>query len=482
MEKWAAVVRVSHMGERKAGSEMFHADSDQVAEIKRYAARHGAEVAFLPPELSVSGGLPIEKRPSLKAAIEGVEAGRYSGIVVANLKRLTRSRSGIEIWDRVEAAGGHVHCAAENTDTSTPNGRFIRDIHLADSVREREEHAVRFEARREHSTAAGIWQRRQMPRGYEKGADRHLTPNEQAKEVRAAFEDFLGGATTVGLAARLGMTPSGVRHLLRNRVYLGELRVGKHVNPSAHPPILDPDTFAAVQAKLARNPRPARNTDGPALLAGLVRCTSCGHVMTRGRSSGTYFYTCPTYHSGERCPRGASITTRRLDAYVEPIALAELAKLHGMGSEGGRVDKLREELRAAERSLDAYLEAVSPEDVGALAFRRAARSRREKVARLQGQLDSLLTRTASITAIGTAAEDWPKLDAHQRNALLRGLLAAVVVRPVGRRLVVPVGERARVLRQGAALKLPGGRGSAAGIVPIPFPNADDDGVIGVALG
>src|SRR4051812_25209016 len=118
MEHWAGVVRVSHMGDRQAGSETFHADRDQIADVERYAQNHGASVEFMPPELSVSGGKPIQDRPSLLAAIEGVESGRYTGIVVAYLSRLTRSRSGIEIWDRVERAGGHVHCAAENLDTS----------------------------------------------------------------------------------------------------------------------------------------------------------------------------------------------------------------------------------------------------------------------------------------------------------------------------------------------------------------------------
>ncbi|HXR14453.1 MAG TPA: recombinase family protein, partial [Solirubrobacteraceae bacterium] len=137
METWAGIVRVSSVGGRNGDS--FHSDADQVADVERYAAQHGARVVFMGPELSVSGGDPIEQRPSLRAGIEGVEAGIYDGVVVAYLSRLTRSHSGRAIWDRVEAAGGHVHAAAENLDTSTPNGAFIRDIHLANAVREREE-------------------------------------------------------------------------------------------------------------------------------------------------------------------------------------------------------------------------------------------------------------------------------------------------------------------------------------------------------
>src|SRR4051812_12419767 len=99
------------MGNRKAGADDFHADREQVATVEQYAAMHGATVEFMPPELSVSGGKPIEQRPSLLAAIEGVERGDFDGIVVAYLSRLTRSRSGLQIWERVEAAGGSIHCA-----------------------------------------------------------------------------------------------------------------------------------------------------------------------------------------------------------------------------------------------------------------------------------------------------------------------------------------------------------------------------------
>lgn len=120
------------MGSR--GGDSFHSDAEQVREVERYAAPRGAEVVFMEPELSISGGKAIEDRPSLTAAVEGVESGLYTGIVVAYLSRLSRSRSGQAIWDRVEAAGGTIHCAKESLDTSTPNGGFIRDIHLANAT------------------------------------------------------------------------------------------------------------------------------------------------------------------------------------------------------------------------------------------------------------------------------------------------------------------------------------------------------------
>ena len=86
------------------------------------------------------------------------------------------------------------------------------------------------------------------------------------------------GETISSIARDLGMTPSGVRALLRNRVYLGELRVGKHVNSS--PPAARDGGGVAGGPAIADGA--ARQVEEPvALLAGLVRCASCGHVMSR---------------------------------------------------------------------------------------------------------------------------------------------------------------------------------------------------------
>lgn len=476
---WAAVVRVSFVGGR--GGDRFHADEEQIATVKRYAAELGADVEFMPPELSVSGGKPIHERPSLLAAIEGVEAGRYQGIVVAYLSRLTRSRSGLEIWNRVEAAGGHVHCAAERLDTSTANGRFVRDIHLANAVREREEHVDRFENRREAATRLGIWQRRQTPTGYRRDEQtRKLAPDERAGEVRRAFAERAGGVPVVKIAERLCMTSSGVRQLLANRVYLGELKVGQHVNPAAHPAIVTVDEWEAAQVTVAR---PARGAGrGPALLAGLARCAGCGHVMSRTTAK-VPIYTCHGRSSAGRCPAPATVTLRLLEDLVEELALAHLrdVALQAADREDTDVAGARDEAAAASRELAAYLEAVSADDVGVEAFRAGARSRRVRAEEAQGRLQRALAVRPVMPAVGDVDEAWGRLDAHGRNAVLRGLLEVVVVRRGGGRgSRTPLRERVRVIEAGTGLiaDSTGGPEVARGIAPIDLPDFGDPGVLG----
>lgn len=470
MTPLAAIVRSSAGVKTRQDAGTYVADQDQLAEIERYAAQRGLKFDLLPPEFDVSGGLPIEQRPSLLAAIEGVEAGRYSGIVVANLKRLTRSRSGIAIWDRVEAAGGRIYTASENIDTSDPNGRFIRDIHLAEAVREREEHVDRFDNRRRAATEAGIWQRRQHPKGYVRDATtRRLVVDESgAREIVAAFEAKAAGEPVVSIARRIGMTPSGVRQLLKNRVYLGELHVGRYSNLKAHPPIIDADLFRRAQPNGVRPPR----SDKPvALLAALVRCQACGHKMTRGLSGGYSYYGCPRYHSGGECPAPSAVMCTVLDTFVEPIAVAELARLRTTVAEGNGAESARQRLADAEAETAAYLVVARATDPG---FAEGLQQRRgvEDAAR-----DAVSASLAASPALALPTDLYGELTPAERNQAMRAVLGAVVVARAASRSARPE-SRVTVVKRGAPFELPVKRGGTPlGIVPLVVGDLHDEHVL-----
>ncbi len=473
---WAGLVRVSHVGGRKG--DRFHADREQVDDLEREASRIGARLVVLDPELDVSGGLPLEQRPALLAAVEGVERGEYAGIMVAYLSRLGRNvREQLRAWDRVEAAGGRIVVVREGIDTSTAAGRLQRNLLLSIAEHEREQHAERFELRRQLATAAGIWQRRQTPTGYQRDAKtRRLVPDERADVVREAFRAKGAGASVVSIAERLGMTPAGARALLDNRVYLGELRVGRHVNPDAHEPLVTLEEWQAAQGRAARRPRKHAE---PALLAGLIRCQACGHVMTRSSNNGRPNYRCPAKHSAQTCPSPATVMCAAADEYVTRIALRELEALPpaSPASDDMPLDEARRAVIAAERELAAYLEAVSAVDVGAEAFAAGARVRQERVAEARGAEARLLA--ARTTAADVAAvEMWDEMSVAHRNRVLRGLVEVVVARRAVRR-GQPLDERLQVLAGGCGLApIDRGGGRALPVAEIPWLAADDPAVLG----
>jgi recombinase-like zinc beta ribbon protein len=240
------------------------------------------------------------------------------------------------------------------------------------------------------------------------------------------------------------------------------------------------EEYEAAQVATPRPPR-AKNVDGPPLLAGLVRCSTCGHTMSR-RSGRQYTYSC---NLGARgcCDEWASVSMDKLDAYVESIALAELDKLAVSATAGQAAERARAALESARLELRTYIEAMSAAEIGKEAFQAGAESRQERIDRAQEALRTELARRPAVPLAGSGAEVWGSLDAQERNALRRGLLAAVVVkRGGGRGSRTPLADRVRVLAFGTPVVLPGRHGSdPAGVVPIPLPDLDADGVLRVPL-
>lgn len=112
----------------------------------------------------------------------------------------------------------------------------------------------------------------------------------EAEQVRAIFERYLELGSVSALEARLAAdgvrskvwvsargTRSGVVplsrgplfHMLRNSIYLGEIVPAETSVVGCHPPIIEPEVFARVQARIAANTRthkdrPLRSAQPPA--------------------------------------------------------------------------------------------------------------------------------------------------------------------------------------------------------------------------
>ena len=442
---WAGLVRVSDMGMRKEGDDSFRAGRDQIAAIER-GIPAGDSVEILKPEYNVSGGLGIDKRPSLRKAVEGVEAGAYCGVIVAYHSRLGRDVEIEEaIWRRIEAAGGRILFAQDGIDTTTVDGRAFRRIRSAFNHAERERHVERFDALRRDLVQEGVWQTRVVPLGYSK--DRRLVPNDQAERVRAAYRAKASGVSTYRIAAELGMSPSGTNGLLRNRVYLGELRVGPYVNPSAHPAIVDTDLWLRAQhAPVVYHRKEGRET----MLDGLVRCAGCGHTMSRGGENASV-WACRRIYSTGQCPSPAGVRSQLLDPFVEEIVRKEIARLVASPARSTiPLQGARERLRRAEAERDAYLEAVRAADLGASVFASGLRSRQGEVQKAEKELARLLGAGERVSVPVDLLEEWERWNARQRNHALRGLIDHVEVSRAGGRgggsgPRRPLAERVRVV-------------------------------------
>jgi hypothetical protein len=253
---------------------------------------------------------------------------------------------------------------------------------------------------------------------------------ETAPVVAEAFRMRAESATVAEVRAFLhehGIERSyhGVGSLLASRVVLGEIHFGKLVNLEAHPAIVDPDVWRAVQrVKVARGRKPKSER----LLARLevLRCASCNGRMVVGtqRQNGrSYaFYRCG--HVREDCPQRVTISAELVEGIVVAEVRGALKDAEGRASAEHNVRDAEHALERAQAELDALIDMLDPLEPRARERLVAATEKRDQA---RERVEQLGGQRAAVTI--NAADDWDRLSLDARRALIRATVERVVVAP-----------------------------------------------------
>ena len=335
------------------------------------------------------------ERPALKRLLDDIDAGRIGTVVVYKVDRLTRSLTDFaKIVDRLDAAGVSFVSVTQAFNTTTSMGRLTLNVLLSFAQFEREVTGERIRDKIAASKARGMWMGGVPPLGYDPPTDlktRALVVNEaEAMQVRLIFETYLklGSVSAVeayldaeGIRSKVWKTRDGrpkggarfwrgaLFHLLKSRLYLGEIPHGQKSYPGSHPPIIEVGIFDQVQARLAKQRRERHDRPGRAatmVLKGMI-FDADGQPMSPafgyGRSGRLYrYYVSAPLQQGRTLPQ-ANDAIRRIAA----DAIERLVR-----------DRLVDLVRAPEvdAPLGAMIGAVRRIDVGAdrvrLTLRRAA--------------------------------------------------------------------------------------------------------------
>lgn len=460
-----AYVRVSQVRGRSGDS--FISPDLQAERIAAWATAHGHTISLEHRELDVSGG--SVDRPMLNEAMRRIEAGETGGVVVFKLDRFGRTLvDSLALIDRIRAVGGTFASVSDGFDLSTETGRLVLRIMLSLAEFELERIRANWRDARERAVERGVHVASRTPTGYQRERDGRLAPHPQhAAAIREVFEMRAAGASWADLArhldgrgvvgpyAAIRWTPRAVAHIIDNRVYLGEARSGEFVNENAHPPLVDRATWTAAQAA---NPVPPARSNEPALLAGLVRCASCRHLLRPDKQTmrdGTRarIYRCRRDHASGRCPGGAAILGSVIEPYVTERFLSRMAAVAAERVDTtGELEQAAAALRDAEDDLTAYRD--SPRILATLGEDRFLDGLQTRLAAVDAATEALAKVRAAATPAGLPAgvnlgELWPDLDTRERQQLLRAGADAVMVRSVGR-ANAPVSDRTLVLWHGDA--------------------------------
>jgi DNA invertase Pin-like site-specific DNA recombinase len=289
------------------------------------------------------------ERPALKQLLADIEAGLVNVVVVYKVDRLTRSLSDfariVDIFDR---RGVSFVSVTQAFNTTTSMGRLTLNVLLSFAQFEREVTGERIRDKIAASKAKGMWMGGVPPLGY-LPKDRTLVIDPaEARIVQHIFARYLELRSVHTLARELQdqgvrskqritakgernggavLTRGALLHLLRNRLYLGEIVHKDKVYPGQHAGMIERETFDAVQRMLSQraNRREAAG-ESHAPLLGLI-FDAAGNRMTpthaRGRSGKRYaYYTSAPLQVGGALPTGA---TGRISApQVESLVLDRL--------------------------------------------------------------------------------------------------------------------------------------------------------------
>jgi DNA invertase Pin-like site-specific DNA recombinase len=426
------IIRVSERKQRgkKPGREdSFVSPHDQLARIKETCERQGLTLKSTADEIDVSGGKPLEERRGLREAIEAIEAGKASVLIVGYFDRLVRSlRVQGEVVSRVEAAGGEVLAVDYGAVSETTAAQWLSGTMMgAFAEYYRRSVGERTAEAQASAVARGVCPFPDVPPGLESGEDGRLLVTAEASIVVKAFEMRADGATIKDIRAFLGehrieRSYHGVQSMLSSRLYLGEIHFGKLVNTEALDAIVPRELFDRVQRnKVPRGPRP--KSDRLLARLGVLHCDEGARMVvgTQKQNGRTYpFYRCP--------PVGDCKHRMTISAEVVEEAAVEATKKRLADEEGkASTEQNAREAAAAHEKAQADLDAA----IRGFAGVESEQAAQERLTELREARDAARERDEQLRDAGSTLTvtmaDWDRLSLEAQRGLIRATVESVTI-------------------------------------------------------
>ncbi len=435
---------------------------DQQAAIRAHAQSRSLSVAHVYVE--AEGGIyeKFERREQVQALMREVRRGDL--VLVDKLDRWSRDpeftyRSVRELL----ALGAGVYFFGEHLDPSTPEGDTMLTWRVAMAREEHKRIKERMVGTRQRLRDRGYYAEGLPPFGYERSLPRgHRGPetkntlrirDRDAVLVRDVFRRCIAGASIADIVRHLtrvwparAWDKKSVGRMLRNRVYLGEVRgtSGTWIK-GRHPAIITPDVFArAVAALEGRKLGGRRTQDGSRTETWLLRtlgvCARCGSRLKAmyggGTAPGVYardYYAC---RRRPACPVPL-VPVTEADAAVGALVVPHLTELRAELAKGpepatvprgpnleARKAKLQ---RKRERFLEAFGDGTVTKDelravLAKLDADRGALDALEAESSRRAPLQSADVRRAVLGRVESLRRAWDAASAQERRSVL-GLVA-----------------------------------------------------------
>jgi DNA invertase Pin-like site-specific DNA recombinase len=263
------------------------------------------------------------ERPALQRLLADIALGKVDVVVVYKVDRLTRSLADFaKIVEVFDGKGASFVSVTQQFNTTSSMGRLTLNVLLSFAQFEREVTGERIRDKIAASKAKGMWMGGWVPIGYDR-KDRTLVINEtDAETIRTIFREYLRlgnirllqaeirrlGLMTKNYEATTGRKNGGrpftrghLHAILTNPIYIGEIAHKGRRHAGMHAPIIDRETWDAVQSALmSKGDKGRGGTKGKSrsLLAGFLfnaagRRLTPTHSTRRGHRHDYYVESSP---------------------------------------------------------------------------------------------------------------------------------------------------------------------------------------------
>ncbi|MEI7751152.1 MAG: recombinase family protein [Candidatus Omnitrophota bacterium] len=506
----ALYCRVSTDMQREKGESI----RNQKERLTLYAKEHN-----LNPQFYIDDGISAKdtKRPALQQLIEDIKGDRVSMVLVTKIDRITRNlKDLINLIELFEDYSVSFKSLTQPIDTSTAMGRGQVQLMGVFGQMEREMTSERVGEDMRHRARSGKWNGGVVPFGYmaqtqqvrlnlkadmkreqaEQCAKDQCPINkklyvheEEADVIRQIFDKYLETESlravthwlnTKKYASRYGgnWAANSVSRVLRSPFYVGQLIYNKRVSAKAtgrlkqrpkaewiisdaeHTPIISREKFDRVQSILQRQAVEPRRKRSEYLLAGLVKCGTCGARMqgsTMRKTDGKEFsyYKCSAHQQkGATACTGLSANRHILEeAVVSAITklyqgkqMIELEKAHELYKKKQKFnveplwkEKKRLEVRNEEiaRKKKVLLERLEDETITSDEYKTRQRELEDELERnrnaifqFESQLNDLGIGAISMDVVLETLKDFKKIwrssNIMRKKELLDALISKVV--------------------------------------------------------
>ena len=299
--------RVSTLDQKREGFSL----GEQEEKLKEFCKFKGYEIYKIYADEGISA--KNDKRPAYQEMMRDVKDKKINVIVAFKLDRLTRSVYNIEkLMKFVNDNDCDIDCMADESNTTTSNGRMVMRIMTSVSQNEIEKCSERTKFGMVGAIKAGHIPNK-CPLGFKRN-NKKLVPDPLTKDiVIRVFDLYLEGKSYQSIAniyneeKVLGKTnwrDSTINHIITNELYKGDYLHGKRTKKPTYyenvvESLVSKQKWEDCQYQKQRNARHYERT-ATYLFINKLKCSKCGKFLggcATTKKNGTKYY----YYKCEHC-------------------------------------------------------------------------------------------------------------------------------------------------------------------------------------